>query len=109
MEMFIDAGIFAVFSLVAFVAGLILTVRAKDPARVSTALAGLILALGLMGAGLGQGLVDNYIGQVEPLDKKVAILSAGTREATGNHVLSGGMAALLLALGAAMSRSRRDD
>jgi len=106
MSIFVEAGIFAYVSLGLFVLGLILVVRRPENAKsIASLMAPAILAAGLIGAGTGQRLVDKYLDSVTDPAQKVVVLSAGTREATANHLLAGLMALALVGIGAGVSRA----
>lgn len=106
MQLFQEAGAFAYVALAAFCAGLYLVVVQRS--RQAPAFAAAILALGALGGGLGQRMVDRYLEGVPDLPTKIAVLSAGTREATANLVLSGLLALLLLGVATAAARLRGD-
>lgn len=110
MELFTEAGIFAWVGLVVFVGGIgaILAAPRRALARGAGA-ATLVLAVGLLGAGLGQRLVDRAVTAEPDLDKKVAMLSLGTREAAANELLGGAFAVFLLGIGAGVGFVRRDE
>lgn len=106
MSIFVEAGMFAYLSLGLFVLGLILVVRRPESAKsVASLMAPAILAAGLIGAGTGQRLVDKYLDGVTDPAEKVVVLSAGTREATANHLLAGLMGLALIGIGAAVQRA----
>lgn len=108
MSLFTEAGIFSLVGLALFVVGLILIVRKPAGAHQVVALmAPAIVAVGLMGAGMGQRLVDRYLETITDPAEKVVILSMGTREATANHLLAGTMALALVGIGAAVGRASR--
>ena len=109
MGLILEAGIFGIAIVAALTVGSVLVVRAKDALRTAQTGALTIVLLGICGTGLGQRLVDRAIGDVtDPMDK-IAMLSAGTREAAAGNLLGGACGILLLGLGAAIHLARRED
>jgi hypothetical protein len=102
MDMFIEAGIGALASLVTCVCGLVAI--AKNGQATTWAIA--TLTAGLVGAGLGQRMVSRAAELAPTLSDKVDILAVGAREATGNLIISGVMVAALL-LGGAIAKHLR--
>jgi len=109
MNLFVEAGMFAWVGLALFVTALILIVRRPTSAHhIVSLMAPAIVAAGLMGAGMGQRLVDRYLETITDPAEKIVILSMGTREATANHLLMGTMALALIGIGAAVSRASKE-
>jgi hypothetical protein len=116
LEIMHESGFGAYLTLFLAVAGLAATVtvgrRGGRPGSVAAAFAAAVLASGQLGAGTGQRSVDRAVSLLPEADHaaRVAILSAGTREASANLLFSGacGLAVAavggLLALGAARRR-----
>jgi hypothetical protein len=110
MDLFVEAGWFSWVMLAFFVGGLIAVVRKPENAQKTAGLFAIaVCAAGLTGAGLGQRLVDKYLEKVEDTREKVVILSAGTREATANHVLAGMFGLALMGIGTAVSAVRKSE
>ncbi len=104
MSLFTEAGVFAYGSLLLFVAGLAVCLRARDRAVSSaSAFSAGIAGFAMLGAGAGQRMVDKYIHDVPELAERVLCLSAGTREAQANMVLAGGMILMLMLVAAGIS------
>lgn len=107
MDLFIEAGVFAYVGFALFVIGIVVALRApKRAAKNAGLVAAAIVALGIAGAGMGQRLVDGAVSKEPDLNKKVEMLSLGTREAAANELLAGMFALALLALGAGVQTLR---
>lgn len=110
MELFQEAGFFAYFALITFCIGLVQTIR--QPAKAlptAVVFAAAVLALGLLGNGLGQQLVNQAVLAVPDPAQKVVMLSIGTKEATGNLILGGLFALAQLGVGGAVAFAKKDD
>jgi hypothetical protein len=107
MHLLTEAGIFGWAGLVLFGAGLVLLLR--DPGKAgarSRGLAAAEMALGLLGAGLGQRLVAQAVEKAPDLSAQVRFLNLGTMEATANLILGGLFALAILGLGAGIGWAR---
>ncbi len=104
MEMFQEAGAFAYVGFALFCGGLFSVAKGKP---VVLHIAAAILAVAMIGDGLGQRLVCEAIERTPDMADKVKFLSLGTREATANLVLGGLWVVLLLAVDAAAKLARR--
>lgn len=108
MELLREAGVFAWLGLAILSGGLMYAVVRPDPgARVAKALAVVVLAVGMLGASLGQRLVDRAVDAEPDVTKKVVMLSVGTRETSANLLLSSLYALALMAVAASVQRVRR--
>ncbi len=108
MNLFLEAGLFAWGAFAVFLIGLVVLVRSKKNAVLNAVvLAVSILALGEVGAGVGQRLVATAVQNIASLDEKVLVLSMGTKEAAANHLVAGTLAFVLVAIAVAVVGSRR--
>jgi hypothetical protein len=95
MQIFIEAGAFSLVALGLFVAGLV--ARARGQATEAWAVA--ILAAGAVGVALGQRLVARAVEGADDVADKVAIVAAGSAEASANLLIAGVCAGLLIVIG----------
>ena len=110
MDLFLEAGIFSIVSFVIFLAGIVLCLRRPRQALVTAcATAAVIMGLSMIGAGLGQRLVDRAVEGEPDSAKKVAMLSMGTREAAANDLLGGLFGMSVVLLGSAVHLARKED
>lgn len=108
MELLREAGVFAWVGLAILSGGLMYAVVRPDPGtRAARGLAVVVLAVGMLGASLGQRLVDRAVEAEPDLAAKVTTLSAGTRETSANLLLSSLYALALMAVAASVQRARR--
>lgn len=108
MELLREAGVFAWLGLAILSGGLMYAVVRPDPGtRAARGLAVVVLAIGMLGASLGQRLVDRAVDGEPDLGKKVVMLSVGTRETSANLLLSSLYALALMAMAASVERARR--
>jgi hypothetical protein len=103
MQLFIEAGFASWLSAGLFLVGIGLVAFKKLPA---TPWAIAIVASGVLGQGLGQRLVSRAAEGAPSLPEKVMFLSLGSSEAAANHVIAGGLALILLVVGALAARLR---
>lgn len=107
MDIISEAGILAPVAIVIFVIGLVVCVRTRASAmQVGAPLAVVILAVGALGAAMGQHLVDKAVQSAPGLEERVLMLSIGTREASANFLIAGVLALLLVAIAFGLNRSR---
>ncbi|MCC7072266.1 MAG: hypothetical protein IT383_13140 [Deltaproteobacteria bacterium] len=103
MQLFMEAGFASWLSALLFLAGIGLVSFKRLPA---TPWAVAILASGVLGYGLGVRLVSRAAEGAPSLPEKVMFLSLGSSEAAANGVISGGLALILLVVGAIAARMR---
>jgi|GEM_PF-1384525 len=110
MQLFNEAGVFAVVCLVLFVVALVRVHLASSSSRASTGAtwSALLCAVAVAGAGLSQRLVDAAVAQAPTALQKVELLSLGTREAHANLLL-GGIMACAVAVWAGARQRLTDD
>jgi len=102
-EFFSHCGFVGYLALALILAGLAVTAtvgrKIKRPGSVAAAFAVAVLACGALGFGLGQHRVDSVVSTIERKDveKRVMLLSIGTREASG-HLILGGVGALVVSV-----------
>ena len=99
MHLFHEAGMFSYGVAIVFFVALVVAVRGRvEPVRAASVASVVMVALGLLGAGAGQRLVDAAVQSTTSLEERVLLLSIGTREAAANLLLSGVLVLLLLAI-----------
>lgn len=103
MQLFMEAGFASWLSGALFLVGIGLVAFKKLPA---TPWAIAILASGVLGHGMGMRLVSRAAEGAPSLPEKVMFLSLGSSEAAANGVISGGLALILLIVGAIAARVR---
>ena len=103
MQMMMEAGFTSFLSLAVFVAG-VACVAVKRGRAEPFAVA--IVAIGLLGHGLGVRLVSGAAEAAPSLPEKVALLQVGSAEAAAAGVIAGGFALCLLVLSAAATALR---
>jgi len=109
LEIMHESGFGAVLTLLLAIAGVAATVtvgrRSGHPGSVAAAFTAAILASGQLGVGTGQRKVDRAVLALPEADlaSRVAILSAGTREASANLLFSGACGLAVAALGGALA------
>ncbi len=108
MGLFIEAGIFAWVAFVVLLGALVYAIVRPDPGvRTARRAALTVLSLGMLGASLGQRLVDRAVGAESELERKIVLLSMGTRETSANLLLTALFALALLATAAAIEARNR--
>ena len=103
MQLMMEAGFASWLSAALFLAGVGMVAIKKAPAA---PFAVAILASGLLGYGMGARLVSRAAEGAPSLPEKVMLLSLGSSEAAANGVIAGGLALILLIVGAAAVRLR---
>ncbi len=103
MQLFMEAGFASWLSAAVFLAGIGLVAFKRLPA---TPFAVAVVASGVLGHGLGMRLVSRAAEGAPSLPEKVMLLSLGASEAAANGVISGGLALILLVVGAIATRVR---
>jgi hypothetical protein len=110
MELLTEAGIFGYVAFIAWIIGIVMILRRPAKAMVhSIAAAVFVLGLCAMGFGVGQRLVDRAVELQPDVNQKVAMLSQGSKEASGNLLLGGIFAISLVGLGAGVGSMRGRD
>lgn len=94
MELLREAGPFGPLAVLLFIAGLAVVVRSRSSVSAAPFILG-ILGTGQLGQGLGQHAVRDALDRVPELADKVAILNAGTGEASSSLIVSGACALVL--------------
>ena len=106
MELLREAGPFGPLAVMLFIAGLAVVVRSRSAAGAAPFILG-ILATGQLGQGLGQHAVRDAIAGVPDLADKVALLNAGTGEASSTLLISGACALILGVVAGALALAER--
>lgn len=109
MQLFIEAGIFAWVGVALLIGGLMYAVVRPEPGtRAAKEIAVIVLAVGMLGASLGQRMVDRAVDAEPELAKKVLMLSVGTRETSANLLLAALFALALIGVATAVERAGRE-
>lgn len=103
MQLMMEAGFASWLSAALFLAGIAMVAFKKAPV---TPWAIAVLASGFLGYGMGARLVSRAAEGAPSLPEKVMLLSLGSSEAAANGVIAGGLALILLVVGAVAARLR---
>ena len=110
MELLTEAGIFGCVAFIAWIIGMVMILRRPAKAIMhSISVALFVWGLCAVGFGVGQRLVDKAVELQPNVNQKLAMLSQGSKEASGNLLLGGIFAISLVGLGAGVGAMRGRD